>query len=339
MTDLNPSPTFSIGNIPVYGDVILAPMAGYADIPHRLLCKKYGSAVQYTEFVAAEDILSKNKKMLAKLNFLPEIEHPMVFQIFSNSAERLLNAAKIIAQRNPDAIDINMGCSTRRVSGRGAGVGLMKKPLEVAKIYSSLTAELPMPITGKIRLGWEEDKNYLEIGRIMEENGASLVAIHPRTKQQGYKGLSDWDAIARLKQALSIPVIGNGDIQTPADIDRMIDYTNCDAVMIGRGAIGNPWIFGRQSRDDLSRAQLLETARFHVNEMVKQEPIHGLRRFRKHLKAYAKSIDVPSEFMTQMVTTNEFTPFLELLNQLEDVVRFPDKSDTEEIAVDCIPCE
>ena len=218
-------PTFYVRDIPVYGDTILSPMAGYADVPYRAICRRFGSAMQYTEFIAAEDILARNKRKLTLLDFKRDEERPMVFQIFSNSAEKLLAAAQQIAPLAPDIIDINMGCSTRRVSGRGAGVGMMKNPSEVAKTFELLTKNLPMPITGKIRLGWDGAENYLEIGRILQESGASLVAIHPRTKEQKYSGTARWDAIAELKQALTIPVIGNGDINKPEDIDVMLDHT------------------------------------------------------------------------------------------------------------------
>ncbi|MGB1252227.1 MAG: tRNA dihydrouridine synthase [Candidatus Promineifilaceae bacterium] len=308
-------PTFFVRDIPIYGDVILAPMAGYADVPHRALCRSFGSAMQYTEFVAAEELLGGGKSAWRLLDFKKGEESPMVFQIFSNSAERLLNAALRIAELEPDIIDINMGCSTRKVSGRGAGVGMMKKPLEVAKTFELLSKQLPMPITGKIRLGWQGAENYHEIAHIMQESGASLVAIHPRTKEQKYSGHSNWDAIAELKQALSIPVIGNGDISTPDDIDAMLDYTGCDAVMVGRGAIGNPWLLGRKRRDELTLAELIGLVRLHANEMVAYYGERGLVLFRKFLKRYLTGV-VSAERIKKLLTTTILADFHQQLNAL-----------------------
>lgn len=268
--------------------------------------------MQYTEFVAAEELLTRRGGAWRLLDFKKEEEHPMVFQIFSNSAETLLAAAKMIAELEPDIIDINMGCSTRKVSGRGAGVGMMKNPAEVAKTFELLTKQLPMPITGKIRLGWDGAENYLEIGRIMQESGASLVAIHPRTKEQKYSGRSNWDAIGELKQALSIPVIGNGDINTPEDIDAMLTHTGCDAVMVGRAAIGNPWLIGRKRREDLSTEALIEMVRLHAAEMVSYNGERGLILFRKFLKRYLKGV-ISAEMMQSLLKTTTLDDFNQLL--------------------------
>ncbi|MDX1616565.1 MAG: tRNA-dihydrouridine synthase family protein, partial [Candidatus Promineifilaceae bacterium] len=222
---------FHIGSVPVYGDVILAPMAGYADIPHRALCRAYGAALSYTEFVPVEEIIQGSSRALALLDFQPA-DRPICFQIFGNDAKLFLEAAQRLEELEPDVIDINMGCSTRRVSGRGAGVGMMPQPALVRETFSLLTRHLSVPVTGKIRLGWDDKQNYLEIARIMEGEGAAMVAIHPRTKEQRYRGRAKWQAIADVKSAVGIPVLGNGDIRTPEDIDRMLDRTGCDGVMI-----------------------------------------------------------------------------------------------------------
>ncbi|HFC12587.1 MAG TPA: tRNA-dihydrouridine synthase family protein [Anaerolineae bacterium] len=305
--------SFLIADIPIYGDVILAPMAGFADVPMRAIARRFGSAINYTEFVAAEDILTRNKRKLKLFDFKGEAERPMVFQIFSNSAETLLAAAQKIAHRHPDIIDINMGCSTRRVSGRGAGVGMMKRPLEVAKTFELLTKNLPMPITGKIRLGWDGAENYLEIGRIMQESGAAMLAIHPRTKEQKYGGKARWEAIAELKQQLTIPVIGNGDIQQPADIDKMLAYTGCDAVMIGRAAIGNPWLLARRDRAAVTQQELFDLILLHVREMVAYHGERGILLFRKHLKRYLGGGMVSAEIQTALLTTSTLAQFETLL--------------------------
>lgn len=320
-------PKFCVRDIPVYGDVILAPMAGFADVPHRALCRAFGSAMHYTEFVAAEELLTNHKAAWRLLDFKRGDESPMVFQIFSNTADKLLAAAQRIEELEPDIIDINMGCSTRRVSGRGAGVGMMKNPQEVAKTFDLLTKHLSVPVTGKIRLGWEGAENYLEIGRILADHGASLIAIHPRTKEQKYRGKADWDAIARLKQAVSIPVIGNGDINTPTDIDAMLAYTGCDAVMVGRGAIGNPWIFARRERSDVTIDELFAVIRLHFHEMVAYHGERGVLLFRKHLKRYWTGLPLSDfgelsrtvEIRRKLLTEESEAVFLQILAEAQSL--------------------
>ncbi len=311
------TPAFHVGSIPVYGRAILSPMAGFSDVPYRAICRTYGSAMHYTEFVPVEALQGKprSNRFWQRLDQQPS-EHPMVFQIFGNNAQKILDAALNIRQLDPDIIDINMGCSTRKVSGRGAGVGMMKSPDLVAETFRLLTQHLDIPITGKIRLGWDENKNFLEIGRILEDNGAALVAIHGRTKQQKYSGQADWEAIAALKQALSIPVIGNGDIDSPELAQKMLDETGCDAVMIGRGAIGNPWIFSGRHQSSLSIEELFTGIQQHTVEMIDYYgEHHGLILFRKHLKRYLQTYQIDRDAITQLVSTDHPDTFFELLEK------------------------
>lgn len=316
-------PTFYVRDIPVYGDAILAPMAGYSDVPYRALCRAYGSAMQYTEFVPVEALLGKRvherfrRRLDKKLD-----EYPMVFQIFGNDAQKLLEAGLRIQEWGPDIIDINMGCATRKVSGRGAGVGMMPKPELIAETFRLLSTHLQVPVTGKIRLGWDAtQENYLQIGQILEDNGAQLIAMHGRTKVQKYGGLANWDAIAELKQTVSVPVIGNGDVNEPEDIERMKAHTSCDAVMIGRAAIGNPWIFARQNRVDLPFAEVLRAIRLHVREMVDYYgEFGGLMQFRKHLKRYVDDVPLAEDHLPQLLTSDSLADFEEGLSGLETAV-------------------
>lgn len=311
-------PTFWVRDVPVYGDTILAPMAGYADVPHRAICRAYGSSMNYTEFIATEDLLGGSKRIWKLLEHT-ENERPFVVQIFGNDAQKFLVAAQRVEERvQPDIIDINMGCSTRKVSGRGAGVGMMPQPELIAETFSLLTKHLSVPVTGKIRLGWNDNQNFLEIARILEDNGASLIAMHGRTKEQKYNGRANWDALAKLKQAVRVPVIGNGDIKKAADIDAMLDYTDCDAVMIGRGAIGNPWIFSRQERDNLSFSEVARAIRIHLHEMLTYHGNpYGMILFRKHLKRYLRDMPPTDAHCGKLVIANTFAEFEELLVQLE----------------------
>lgn len=314
-------PTFVVRDVPVYGDAILAPMTGYSDVPYRALCRTYGSAMHYTEFVPVEALQGKRNRFWQRLDTQPG-EHPMVFQIFGNNAQKILAAALRIEELGPDILDINMGCSTRKVSGRGAGVGMMPQPELVEETFSLLTKHLKVPVTGKIRLGWDDDqRNYSEIARIMEANGASLIAMHARTKVQKYGGQADWEEIGRLRELVTVPVIGNGDVQSPEDIDRMKAVTGCDAVMIGRAAIGNPWIFARRYKLSLLFGDIVEAVRIHLREMLSYHgnPF-GLILFRKHFKRYIENFPQTQSFLDEMLRTKESDRFFELLDAMEGVV-------------------
>lgn len=316
-------PTFYVRDVPVYGDVILAPMAGYSDVPYRALCRAYGSAMNYTEFVPVEGLRGKRSgnRYWQRLDYKPG-EKPMVFQIFGNDARLILEVAQRIEALEPDIIDINMGCATRKVSGRGAGVGMMPQPALVAETFSLLSRHLTVPVTGKIRLGWDEQqRNYLQIARIMEENGAALVAMHARTKVQKYGGQADWECIAALAQAVNIPVIGNGDVSTAADIDSMKAYTGCEAVMVGRAALGNPWIFARRDRTALTFPEIATAIRLHLREMLDYYgDVYGVVLFRKHLKRYLQDVPAVQPLLQQMLRTKETAAFYNLLAAAEAAV-------------------
>ncbi|MEJ2011572.1 MAG: tRNA-dihydrouridine synthase family protein [Anaerolineales bacterium] len=297
MSDLQPQ--FWIGKIPVYGDLVLAPMDGFSDLPFRSICREHGSAVSYTAFVGAIELLNGVETAWHELNYLPE-ERPVVFQLFDSEAERLLQAARDVMRLEPDAIDINMGCSVRRVAGRGAGAGLLRDPIKIERILRSLVRALSIPVTAKIRLGWDDgERNYLEVARAIEAAGASLIAVHGRTRAQGYSGSADWDAIAEIKSAISLPVIGNGDVRTLDDIDRIKAHTSCDAVMIGRAAMGNPWIFQRKPRHHVSVEELSHVIELHLTRMLKfHGQVAGMLRFRKHLKRYLAPMNLPQPTLT-----------------------------------------
>jgi nifR3 family TIM-barrel protein len=293
--------------------------------------------MHYTEFVPVEALLGKQRdnRFWQRLDKQPE-ERPVVFQIFGNEAQKILQAAQNIESLEPDVIDINMGCSTRKVSGRGAGVGMMPQPEVVAETFSLLTKHLSVPVTGKIRLGWDtSEQNFLEIGRILEENGASLIAMHARTKAQKYGGQADWDAIGELCTAVSVPVIGNGDVQTPADIDRLKAYTGCQAVMIGRAAIGNPWIFARIDRGELTLDYVLPAVRLHSQEMMAYYGERaGLLQFRKHLKRYLEDMPEVQDIVSEMMQVETAAAFAELLGEMEAAVIRP--LDQVSLPVHCV---
>lgn len=305
-------PSFLVGDVAVYGDVILAPMAGFADVPTREVFRRFGSAMSYTEFVAVEEILNGSGRNHSLLDFV-EPDRPMVFQVFGNDAHKILAAAQRIEELGPDIIDINMGCSTRRVSGRGAGVGMMLDPGLISETFRLLSQHLNVPITGKIRLGWESKKNYIEVARIMEDNGAALIAIHPRTKEQKYRGRAHWEAIAELGQSVSVPIIGNGDVIIPADIDAMLNQTGCQAVMIGRGALGNPWLFSRIDKFRLRFDDVCNVISEHLGGMLRYHGERGIILFRKHLKRYLAGASPVKPYYRRMVVARSAEEVLDEL--------------------------
>jgi tRNA-dihydrouridine synthase B len=308
---------FHIGSIPVYGDRILSPMDGFSDLPFRLMCRELGSAMSYTEFINALDVLQGNPHVVRKLEYQPE-ERPVVFQIFDNDPQRLLEAALRLQERSPDIIDINMGCSVNTVSGRGAGAGLLRSPAKVAQIFDLLSRSLEVPVTGKIRLGWDDDsRNYLETARAVEENGGALIAVHGRTRAQGYGGRADWEPIGEIKAAVSIPVIGNGDVRRSGDIERMKAQTGCDAVMIGRGAIGNPWIFSGLDRSEVPPDRVRATMLRHLERMLTfYDGDYGLVLFRKHASRYLSPLPLTRDQRKRLFTAERPDQFLSLLDAM-----------------------
>src|SRR5512140_1187168 len=310
------TPTFHVREIPVYGDAILAPMDGYSDWPFRSVCRALGSAMSYSEFVKVEDVLHRPRHVKHKL-YYEDAERPVVFQIYGDDPARILQAALIVQEMGPDIIDINMGCPAKSVAARGAGVGMMRTPLKIARLFRRLSTSLRVPYTGKIRLGWEDMRTYKLVARIVEENGGSLIAIHGRTKEQSYGGQADWDAIAEVKAAVKIPVIGNGDVKTVADIQRLKDYTGCEAVMIGRAAIANPWIFSRLDRDQVSSEQVREVIRQHLERNVKfYGPEDGQRLFRKHAVQYLLLRTLTREDRKRILQMRPPAELLALLDQI-----------------------
>ncbi|HMQ53583.1 MAG TPA: tRNA dihydrouridine synthase DusB [Anaerolineae bacterium] len=311
-------PTFWVSNIPVHGDVILSPMAGFSDKPYRLICREYGSAMSYTEFVSVQAINNGNERTWQMLAFDPS-ERPMTFQIFGADETAIEAAARRIEQLGPDIIDINMGCSVPKVSGKGAGAALLRDPAKIGRIFKRLSQALSVPVTGKIRLGWDEDSlNYLEVAKVLEDNGASLIAVHGRTKAQAYTGTANWDAIAQIKQAVRIPVIGNGDVACVADIERMKRQTGCDAVMIARAAIGNPWIFQGKDLDQVSLAEKASLIYRHLQLMLDfYGRERGLVLFRKHVVKYVRGLAHSAEVKTRLITCTQPEEFIALMNEYE----------------------
>lgn len=310
------TPNFFVRDIPIYGDTLLAPMDGYSDWPFRSICRALGSAMSYTEFVKVEKILSRSKEPAKRLYF-EEAERPVTFQIYGDDPDLILKAALVVEKWKPDIIDINMGCPAKSIADRGAGVGMMPSPLRIARTFRSLVKSLKVPVTGKIRLGWDGNKNYKLIARIVEEEGGSLIAVHGRTKEQRYAGNADWDAITEVKAAVSIPVIGSGDVRAVDDIQKMKRHANCDAVMIGRGAIANPWIFMGLDREEVPHQLLKETVQEHLQKSVQfYGEEDGQRLFRKYAVQYLLMQTLDRAARKEILKERPAGEFLEMLNQV-----------------------
>lgn len=313
----DPEPSFFIGSIPIMGELLLAPMDGITDAPYRAMIRRLGSAISTSEFINTLEIKYREKMVLRKLKFEP-FERPFSAQMLDNDPIRMAEAARIIFDRlQPDIFDINLGCPDSGVVGRGAGSALMKDPLKISQMIRLVVGAVPVPVTAKIRLGWaNESQNYLDIAHIVQEEGAKAIAIHGRTRKQGYTGTARWEPIAEVKQALHIPVIGNGDVHFVADISRLKVLTNCDGVMIGRAAISNPWIFSYRDREDVSPQEVRNLMEQQLKEMIALDGLAGLRRFRKFVKAYLTPYQVDKEVIHALLTCNDPEIFLSMVNDL-----------------------
>lgn len=236
--------------------VVLAPMEDVTDLAFRLVCRRRGADVVYTEFVSSEAIIRDIPKTLDKMRLLDE-ERPIAIQIYGNKVESMVEAAKIAEKLKPDLLDINYGCPSKHVAGSGAGSGLLKTPELMEAITRAVVNAVDLPVTAKTRLGWCDNSiSIVEIAQMLQSCGIQALTIHGRTRSQKFKGQANWDLIGEAKKVVAIPVIGNGDVVTPADARRMLDVAGVDGVMIGRGSYGNPWIF-QQTKHYLATGELL----------------------------------------------------------------------------------
>jgi len=278
---------FYVGEVPINSNLILAPMDGLTDHPFREIIKRFHPGIIFSEFINAYDFINNHPFFQQQIVYA-EDQRPFAYQIFDNSPERILKTAEFLVEKKPDFIDINMGCSAKTVSSRGAGAGLLKNPDTIVQILKLLKSHISVPITAKIRLGWDEDNlNYLHISKLLEDNGCAMISVHGRTKKQGYSGKANWKAIAEVKQNVSIPVLANGDVNTTKDIENIRKITNCDGVMIGRTALKNPWIFVNKDIDQVSFSEKIELIFEHLDLMINFYGLEsGMKLFRKYLKFY-----------------------------------------------------
>ncbi|MBS4959446.1 MAG: tRNA dihydrouridine synthase DusB [Clostridiales bacterium] len=313
-----------IGTIHLKNNVILAPMAGVTDLPFRILCKEMGCALVYSEMVSAKGILYQSANTF-KLLEVDEKERPVAVQLFGSDPEILAAMAKKIEDLPIDIIDVNMGCPAPKIVKNGEGSALTLHPEQVGKIVKALVEAQKKPVTIKFRKGFDDTHiNAVEIAKIAEENGASAVAVHGRTREQYYSGKADWDIIKEVKAAVNIPVIGNGDIFQPEDARNMLEYTGCDGIMIGRGAQGNPWIFKRvihylNTGEILPEPEIEEKialALRHARMLIDYKGEYtGIREMRKHISWYTKGIPGAAEFRNQANLAESYEQMEQLVNQ------------------------
>lgn len=315
-----------LGNLSLSGTLFLAPMSGITDYPFRQIAKEHGCSLVFTEMVSAEGLLRKGKSFLE----IGEDEHPVSVQLFGSNPEILAEAARVAESMGADAIDINMGCPAKQVVEPGAGVDLMRFPEKVKEILTKVRGVVENLLTVKIRSGWDGDHiNAVEISKIAEGCGVDALSIHPRTRAQGFGGRADWDLIGKVKMAIRIPVVGNGDITTPFLAKKMFEETGCDGAMIGRGALGNPWIFGFEDleRGDQGMAvpSMEEREKVIRHHFALAQMYYGerwaARKFQRHVYWYTKGFPGCASFHSRLSGLKEGDALLEAVHSYFDSVQ------------------
>lgn len=321
---------FKIGNIEIQNPIVLAPMAGICNSAYRRIIKEMGCGLIYAEMVSDKAITYGSKKTIDML-YMTDMERPIAQQIFGSDKDSFVTAAKYIYDNmHPDIIDINMGCPVPKVALRAqAGSALLKDPIKVFDIVSSVVKTVPVPVTVKIRSGWDQNHiNAVEIAKVVEQAGAKAIAVHGRTRSQGYSGKADWNIIKQVKQAVTIPVIGNGDVRSCYDAKKMLDETGCDAVMIGRGVLGNPWLIkecidyieNRKIPKKVSIDEKYDMILYHIHllEQQKNEKVANLE-MRTHIAYYLKGVPGASELKQKVFQTKNLTELKNLIKEYKEV--------------------
>lgn len=323
---------WKIGNVEIKNQIVLAPMAGYSNTSFRKIIKQMGCGLIYAEMVSDKAIQYQSQKTLELLK-MSEKERPIAQQIFGCDQESFVIAAKIVEKRmHPDIIDINMGCPVPKVALKAqAGSALLKNPDKIYEIVQAVKNAVSVPITVKIRSGWDEQNiNAVEVAKICEKAGASAIAIHGRTRSQGYSGKANWEIIRQVKESVSIPVIGNGDILNYKDAKRMLELTKCDAVMIGRGCLGNPWLIKEcvdyletgKIPNEVSNIEKIAMMKYHYKLLKedKSEKI-ALLEIRSNIIYYLKNMPKGKEIKTKICQSKNEKELLKILEEYEEYLK------------------
>lgn len=324
---------WKIGNVTIKNQVVLAPMAGISNPSYMKICEEMGVGYAVTELISAEAIVRNNKKTLEMLNGIEMLNIPVAIQIFGSNPDTMAKASKILVDLHQIAlIDINMGCPVPKVAVRAqAGAALLKNPDKIKEVVQAVVSSVDVPVTVKIRSGWDNDHiNAVLVAKTIEEAGASAICIHPRTRSQGYTGKADWSIIKAVKDAVNIPVIGNGDILTAQDAKRMLDETSCDAIMVGRGVLGNPWLI-KEINYYLGTGLLLEkpTAIEKIDMCIKhlrnleslKSEKQAVLEIRSHIAWYLKGLTNSNEIKNKIFLSTSLSDIIRILDEYKDFFR------------------
>jgi len=317
-----------IGSVTLSNKTILAPLAGITNLPFRLMTKKAGCGLVYSEMISSNGLVYGSKKTLKMLDSVPE-EKPIAVQIFGADPSIMAEASAVVAASGADILDINFGCSVRKIVRTGSGVALMKTPKTAEAILKAVRSAIKIPITIKIRAGWDESGSQaMEVAKIAESCGVDAIAVHPRTASQGFRGKGDRSLITKIKMQISIPVIGNGDILSPEDAEAMMHQTGCDAVMIGRAAIGNPWIFTHlnahlngESIRPVDYSMRIRGMQTYLRESVEYiGEVHACRMMRSRLGWFAKGLPQSSKFREAIKRISTESEALEIISHYQSLL-------------------
>jgi len=315
-----------LGTLQLTNPLILAPMSGITDYPFRQMVRDHGGHLTFTEMLSAEGLLRKGDKFLK----LKAEEHPIIVQLFGSNSEVLAESASIVEASGADGVDINMGCPAPQVVRVGAGADLMRFPEKVKRILIEVKKRVKIPLTVKIRAGWDQGHiNAVEISKIAQDCGVDAISIHPRTKSQGFKGRAKWELIGEIKRSISIPVIGNGDVKTSLLAERMMKETGCDGVMIGRGALGNPWIFhpNGKTAPQISLEEREWVIHHHFSLLQEDYGEQGaMKRIRRHMDWYTKSLPSCSSLHSQLSGIKEKERMFEVIHLYFNLIKSKDPS-------------